>query len=129
MKTEFSFYYGEKRHAFSVQNGAVYELEPGVTVRVAAKEYSAFGATEWLLYFENKSDQDSQIFSDICDCDTVLPLEFVEAPRSGYKPAQGNACVIAMNGKRPEGNPLFLKAGGKSPHNLHPCNGLYRGGG
>lgn len=98
MKKEFSFNYGEKRCVFSAENNAVYELENGVTVQVVSKEHSEYDAVEWVLYFENKSDNNSEIISDISDCDTLLPLTFPRQPKPGYKPVQGDACVITMNG-------------------------------
>lgn len=98
MKKEFSFSYGEKRCVFSAENNAVYELEKGVTVQVVCKEYKEYDAVEWVLWFENKGKHDSQIFSEICDCDSLLPLEIPDAPKSGYQPQLGNVCVISMKG-------------------------------
>ena len=50
------------------------------------------------MYFENKSDKKSGIFSDISDCDTLLPLSIPQGKRPGYMPKSGDACVITMNG-------------------------------
>lgn len=74
------------------------ELENNVTVTMIKTEYKEFDALEWVLFFENKSDKNSGIISDIFDCDTVLPLSFPTAPLPGYMPKQGDACVITMNG-------------------------------
>jgi len=98
MNAEFSFNYGEKFYKFAAENSAVYELEKGVTVSVVRKEYQAYDAVEWVLYFENTSDTNSQIISEISDCDTLLPFGTFTVPRSGYKTEKGNACVITMNG-------------------------------
>ncbi len=98
MKTEFSFNYGEKRYIFAAENDAIYALEKGITVQVVKKEYPAYDAAEWVLYFENRSGSNSQIFSDICDCDTLLPLTFTVAPKAGYRSTEADACVITMNG-------------------------------
>ena len=98
MKTEFSFRYGQKEYIFEAKNGAVYELEDKVTVKVVSKDYSAYDAVEWVLYFRNQSNKDSQIFSDIRDCDTLLPLDCPPVPKAGHMPKPGNACVITMNG-------------------------------
>lgn len=98
MKKEFSFNYGKKQYIFEAKNDAVYELEKGITVKVVAKEYNEFDAFEWVLHFENQSDENSQIFSDINDCDTLLPLEFLPEPKSGYMPKDKDACVITMTG-------------------------------
>lgn len=42
--------------------------------------------------------RNSKIISDICDCDTRLPLELPAVPRAGYQPKPGVVCVITMNG-------------------------------
>lgn len=100
MNMNFSFSYDGIR--YDADNIPVcnigYELEPGITVTVCKKEYPRFDAVEWLLYFENKSEQNSKIFCDICDCDAVLPLRISTAPKQGYRPQSGDLCVITMNG-------------------------------
>ena len=98
MKTKISFKYGENHYVFAAENDAVYELESGVTVSVVKKYYNEYDAAEWVLYFENKSDKNSKIFSGINDCDTLFPLEYHESKRPGYMPKVGDPCVIAMNG-------------------------------
>lgn len=98
MKAKFSLNYGEKSYTFEVKNGEVYELEKGVNVTAAVKEYKEYDAVEWVLYFENQSDKNSSIFSDINDCDTLLELNMPEVKRSGYMPKDGDVCVITMNG-------------------------------
>lgn len=98
MNAEFSFSYGEKQYTFSAKNREVYELEKGITVTVLVNEYKEFDALEWVLYFQNESGKDSQIFSKINDCDTLLPLHYPREHRFGYKPIEGDACIITMNG-------------------------------
>ena len=98
MNPEFSFNYGEKRCVFSAENNAVYELESGITIQVKARTYSKYDAVEWVLWFENKSDKNSEIFSHIWDCDPLLPLELPKSRNPGYMPKEGDACVITMNG-------------------------------
>ena len=97
----FSFNYGDKSFTLEVKGGAVYQLENGVSVKVEERIYKEYDATEWVIYFENASDAPSQIFSDIWDCDTLLPLELPTPPRSGYLPKEGNVCVITMTGMVP----------------------------
>ena len=101
MKQKFSFQYGEKNYSFSAENSAKFELESGVSVEVEAKAYPAFDAVEWVVWFENTSEKNSEIFSEINDCDTLLPLQYPEAKRWGYMPKAGDACVITMKGKVP----------------------------
>ena len=98
MKAEFSFTYGENTYCLAAQDGAVYEPEKDIRVSVVKKDYPAFDAEEWVLYFENNSDCNSGIFSDIWDCDTLLPFEDQSKPRNGYRPVEGDSCVITMNG-------------------------------
>ena len=74
------------------------ELESGVIVTQNIKEYKEYDAVEWVLYFENQSDKNSGIISDILDCDTLLPLEYPIDKNPGYMPKCGDACVITMNG-------------------------------
>ncbi|MBR5459467.1 MAG: alpha-galactosidase [Clostridia bacterium] len=97
----FSFNYGDKSFTLEVKSGAVYQLENGVSVKVEERIYKKYDATEWVIYFENASDTPSQIFSDIWDCDTLLPLELPTPPRAGYLPKEGNVCVITMTGMVP----------------------------
>ena len=98
MQPEFSLKYGGKEYTLPAKSGEIYELEQGVTVKAEEKEYKEYGALEWVLYFENKGKEDSKIFSDICDCDTLLPLSLPVAPKAGYRTETGNVCVITMNG-------------------------------
>ena len=98
MKPKFRFTYGEKEYSFSAKNSAKFEFESGVSVEVEAKAYHEFDAVEWVLWFENTSDKNSEIFSGINDCDTLLPLQYPEAKHPGYMPKKGDACVITMNG-------------------------------
>ncbi|MBQ4629363.1 MAG: alpha-galactosidase [Clostridia bacterium] len=96
MKPNFSFlYYGKQYRA--TDNG-ITNLGNGISVTMAKKEYLKYDATEWVLWFENKSDKKSGIFSDISDCDTLLPLSIPQGKRPGYMPKEGDACVITMNG-------------------------------
>lgn len=78
--------------------GIEYQLDPGVTITMKATEYEKYDAVEWVLWFENKSEANSGIFTDINDCDTVLPLHIPEPPRPGFMPKHGNVCIIAQKG-------------------------------
>ena len=98
MQPKFSFLYDGKPHHLPIQNGQVFAPEEGILVTACQTEYPAFGATEWMLSFENTSSENSGIFSDILDCDTLLPLTLTELKRPGYMPKDGDACIITMNG-------------------------------
>ncbi len=96
MKINFSFKYGDI--LCNADSDLTSVLDEGVSVRLEKKDYPEYNAVEWVLYFENNSDKDSGIFSDILDCDTLLPLSIPTPPRSGYMPTEGNVCVISMRG-------------------------------
>ncbi len=104
MKPNFSFKYDGKHFDFDeisklkTVDGTSYNLGNDVEVSIKVNEYKDYDAIEWVLYFENKSDSDSGIFSDIMDCNALLPLKIPASPRAGYMPKEGNVCVIAMNG-------------------------------
>ncbi len=94
MKPNFSFKYNGEN--FCAEH--LPEFEKGVSVTHDKKEYKEYDAVEWVLWFENKADCDSGIFSDILDCDAVLPMALPEIPRAGYRPTKGDLCVVTMNG-------------------------------
>lgn len=100
MNPNFSFKYNDCiiNSDFANHNGSVYTLERDITVVFEKKEYREYNAVEWVLWFENKSDKNSGIFSDISDCDTLLPLTYIREPKNGHKPERGDACVITMTG-------------------------------
>lgn len=103
MKPNFSFNYADKlitadsSHS-KTPDGMVYELDKNVTATLIVKEYKEFDATEWIMYFENASDADSLIFSDIKDCHTTLPFEPFPPLRPGNLRKEGELCVITMKG-------------------------------
>ena len=94
MKPNFSFKYDGKE--YSVGSEGI-ELD-GVKIGVNIKEHLHLDAVEWTLCFENGSEKCSGVFSDIWDADLLLPLDMPEPPRAGYKPCEGDVCVITMNG-------------------------------
>lgn len=96
MKPSFSMKYNEE--VFCLECNKVYELEAGVSITPVIKEYKEYDAIEWVLYFENNSEKESGIISDIFDCDTLLPLEFSKEKNPGYMTKNGDACIITMNG-------------------------------
>ena len=98
MNPEFSLVYREKRFRFRAENGAIRELEPGISVESKVREFPEFGAVEWALSFCNESDHDSGILKEIRDCDALLPLELPEPPKRGFLPGPGHACVAAVRG-------------------------------
>ena len=66
IKPQFSFKYGSEMYDQSVHS------EIKTTVQV--KKYEKSNAVEWVVWYENVSDKNSKILSEIRDIDTVLPL-------------------------------------------------------
>jgi len=104
MKPNFSFKYDGKEADFvkiagaTAPDGVLCEIDNNIEVCVKINEYKEYDAIEWVLYFENKSENDSKIFSDIWDCNTLLPMNYPVCPNPGYMPKEGDACVITMTG-------------------------------
>jgi len=99
MKADFSFNYEDKRITVKdFDSDMIYEPEKGVIVTLSENKYSEYDATECVLYFENKSDKNSGIFSDIQDSNMVLPLEIPPRNRKGYAPEKHNVKVTTMTG-------------------------------
>ena len=51
--------------------GYLYELADGLCVELHVKEYPAYNALSWMLWFENRGEYDSGLISDILDCDAT----------------------------------------------------------
>ena len=52
----------------------VYSFEGGIKVTNVAKKYPEFGAYEWVNYIENTAGENSEIISELLDCDCELPI-------------------------------------------------------
>jgi len=99
IKENFSFLYGEELvEATSIGADGICRVDDALTVQLVRKDYPEFCACEWVLYFENPSDHDSKILSQIRDCDICLSLPQVGLPRNGFMPEKQGACVTEMNG-------------------------------
>ena len=81
----FSFLYGGKAcwelpyQSEVTENGnerkTTYLLEDGLKVTNVFKTYGAYGAYEWVNWFENTGTQDTQILSELWDCDCIFSCE------------------------------------------------------
>ncbi len=103
--TRFSFLYGEKcafEHTFSQyerENGneltTVYNFENGLRVTNIAKKYPEFGAYEWVNYLENTGEGNTELISELWDCDVLLPFAHEEkrAP-SAYLPGKNEVTYV-----------------------------------
>ncbi len=104
MKPNFSFKYNgnliksSELNSTDISCGIVYDIDKDVTVTAKVNDIAEYNATEWVLYFENKSGTNSGIISEICDSDLVLELDIPAPPQNGYRPQKENVCVITMRG-------------------------------
>ncbi len=104
MKTSFSFKYNDtliksaELCGKETSDGLVYEIDNDVTVTAKINDIKEYDATEWVLYFENKSTENSGIISEIKDCDIFLPLDMPQGPRNGFRPTEDNVRVITIRG-------------------------------
>ncbi len=55
----------------AAEYGRKYELDDGLCVELHIDEYPEHNAIGWMLVFENRSDHDSGLIRDICDCDVL----------------------------------------------------------
>lgn len=95
VRPQFSFDYDGK---LIVGEG---DVSPDGRLRVSIRSaaYPEFDAVEWFLEFENPSDRDSGILSDICDCDALVTLPAEVVPKNpGINSKPGERAVVSMNG-------------------------------
>ncbi len=88
----FSFEYNNKKY-FSDKS---IELGNGVKVELEKKQYD--GACEWMLYFVNDGKENSGIFENIFDCDSVQKLEKTPQVPVCYKPEKCDCTLTYMVG-------------------------------
>ena len=101
MKPNFSFLYNGEKYDYSAFQNNQCVIDDTLTVTLQAKEYEAYNAAEWVLYFENKSNRNSGLISDIWDCDVTYDLGEIPEKRNGYMAKPGNIFVKTMNGMVP----------------------------
>jgi hypothetical protein len=91
----YSFKYGDKNIVSDTNEKITVDC---IAVTPVKKEYPEYNATEWVLYFENTSDRNSEILSEINDCDILLDVDNIEKLRPGYKPESNYPRVTSMKG-------------------------------
>ena len=74
------------------------QVDARLKVTVEKKEYAAFDATEWVLWFENPSAEKSGILSEIRDGDFLVALPKQPPKFAGDISCPGDRVVITMNG-------------------------------
>ena len=81
----FSFTYGESKAPECAvktevnENGneliTAYYFDGGLKFTNVARKIEKFGAYEWVNYLENIADSDTELISELWDCDIALPCE------------------------------------------------------
>lgn len=94
---DFKFNYGNKKYSFKDFKDNKLKIE-NLLVTLELKEYSEFSAKEWLLYFENIGEEDTDIISDISDCNYVIELPQIESTTTAYIPPKKSRSVFTMAG-------------------------------
>lgn len=116
-----SFRYGEKRISELVQQAEqttqtkrenqvvettqTYLFPDGLKLTVIQKQFEKYHACQWLTWFENTAQTDSQIISDVYDCDAMYPMEYDTPVPFYYTPGRETAHIynpIGSNGIREE---------------------------
>jgi len=62
------------------------------------KYYRKYKAYEWVTYFENTSDKESRILSNICDCDAAFVLDEDTQITPGFVAGKNAPNVITVEG-------------------------------
>ena len=96
----FCFHYAEKPYRADDFENGVLTVDDKLSVSVHKTLYDEYDAYESLLWFENKGEKNTEILSDIFDCDMLLPFGTEPSKRKpwGYIPDKNDVCVISMNG-------------------------------
>lgn len=67
----------------------------GIKVTNTVKLHAKYGAWEWVNYFENESDSESGLITELYDCDCTLPLMHEDDfKKSSYYPDPENATKV-----------------------------------
>ncbi len=85
-KSRFSFIYGGKAAPDCAIRTEVkkndneltttYYFDGGLKFTNVAKKYGKYGAYEWVNYLENIGDTDTDLITELWDCDVALPLSY-----------------------------------------------------
>ena len=98
MKAAFSFQYGSMEVATTAHGEMPWSLDNKLTVTPKITEYPEFSATEWVLWFENRGEEPSDVISDLWDANLQLPLPVPPKSRSGFSPSTDHLFVTSMQG-------------------------------
>ena len=122
--TGFSFRYGDR----VVRGTDSMQVDEHLRVTVERAAYPEFSAREWVVWFENPSQERSGILSDIRDGDFTVPLPPAPEKFKGDISLPGERSVISMNGCVPGIDYSTDDASSSTefaavPHYFHPMRG------
>lgn len=96
----FSFNYKNEKVTGENLKDGILKLDENLQVTFNRTEIQEFDAYTTLLWFENVGKVNTEIISDICDCDTILPFDLsaFKPKRYDFVPDKNDMCVISMTG-------------------------------
>ncbi len=103
-----------------------YTLPDGLKITNIAKKYDKYGAYEWVTYFENTGDADTQVITELYDCDADFAFEQDKRPESrAIVPDSSAAKIFSPKGSAWTNdefccNPEEVAPGGQKPYYIFP---------
>ena len=143
----FSFKYGDKLFSDSIKQvekvitsdksyDLIFTLEDGLEITQKVTYYEKYNSVHWVLWFENKSDNDTAIISELYDCDVSYPFydKFVNKKPGYMYSGEGIPKVFRTTGSNwvkdeyvsyfeelmPNNERLYSCTGGRSAQGLAP---------
>ena len=120
----YSFRYGDR----VVRGSGSLQVDEHLRVTVDSVAYPEFSAREWVLWFENPSQERSAVLSDIRDGDFLVPLPPAPKKFKGDISLPGDRAVVSMNGCVPgidysTDNASSATEFAAAAHYFHPMRG------
>lgn len=76
-----------------------YILPDGLKITNIAKKYDKYGAYEWVTYFENTGEKDTDVISELFDCDADFAFEYDKRVASlAFVPKPNTTKIFNPNG-------------------------------
>ncbi len=81
MKPSFSFLYNKIPFSkldckvTEKENEILYVLPDGLELTCKYEYFPEYGVSKWVNYWNNPTDHDSGVISELCDCDITIPME------------------------------------------------------
>ncbi len=84
MKPSFSFLYNGVPFSNlpckveEKENETIYILPDGLELTCKYEYFPEYGVSKWVNYWNNPTDRNSGVISELCDCDITIPMEYDE---------------------------------------------------